>query len=42
MLMKEDGVSQIVQPEVHTEEQRKLYENMARLMPFNPRAAMGI
>ena len=33
---------QIVQPEVHTEEQRKLYENMARLMPFNPRAAMGI
>lgn len=32
----------IVQPEVHTEEQRQLYETMAKLMPFNPRAAMGI
>ena len=33
---------QIVQPEVHSEEQKKLYEAMAKLMPFNPRATMGI
>ncbi len=33
---------QIVIPEAQTDEQRKLYEDMARKMPFNPRIAMGI
>jgi curved DNA-binding protein len=33
---------QIVVPEAHTDKQRKLYEDMARIMPVNPRAAMGV
>ena len=30
-------ILQIETPPAKTEEQRKLYENMAQLMPFNPR-----
>ncbi|HLB41401.1 MAG TPA: DnaJ C-terminal domain-containing protein [Gammaproteobacteria bacterium] len=30
-------ILQIETPPAHTEEQRKFYENMARVMPFNPR-----
>jgi len=32
----------IVVPEAKTEEQRNLYANMAKKMPFNPRAELGI
>ena len=33
---------QIVVPEAKTEEQRRMYAEMAQKMPFNPRAELGI
>ncbi len=33
---------QIVTPEPKTEEQKKLYEEMAKIMPLNPRANLGV
>ncbi len=35
------AIVQIHNPPAHTEEQRKLYEKMAEVMPFNPRQHWG-